>query len=437
MKKNKVKWNVLVFPGGMEIGLEIHKSLSALKEVKLFSAANNVINHAPYVYKNHYIVSDIFNPEKCINDLNKIIEENKINYIFPGNVLVMDFLADHCDQINCRMVMSEVNIIKIIRSKKRTYEYFKNIFPTPEVYTLEQNEKINFPVFIKPDNLYGGAGGKIINNTHELSLSIEDNYVITEYLPGYEYTIECFSTQKDGLMFCLGRSRERVRMGTSMHSEIASNSLQSYFYEIATMIFTNLKITGAWFFQMKEDKDKTLKLLEIEGRIAGTMALNRVRGINFSLLSLYEKDGININLLENKNMQIIIDRALTNRYKHDIEYDTLYIDLDDTLIVKDKINITLIRLIYQAINERKKVILITKFLGDDVSNYLSNYKLLHLFDDIIWLKEEDSKADYIDPEENPIFIDDSFSQRKEVYEQLGIPTFDNSMIEVLLDERNI
>lgn len=34
-----------------------------------------------------------------------------------------------------------------------------------------------------------------------------------------------------------------------------------------------------------------------------------------------------------------------------------------------------------------------------------------------------------------IFIDDSFAERREVAEACGIPTFDLSMLELLLDDR--
>ena len=54
--------------------------------------------------------------------------------------------------------------------------------------------------------------------------------------------------------------------------------------------------------------------------------------------------------------------------------------------------------------------------------------------EIIWLKESDSKADYI-KSKSSIFIDDSFSQRQEVANRHGIPTFDGSMIEGLFDDR--
>jgi hypothetical protein len=53
---------------------------------------------------------------------------------------------------------------------------------------------------------------------------------------------------------------------------------------------------------------------------------------------------------------------------------------------------------------------------------------------VIELKKDDSKADFIDPR-GAIFIDDSFSERKSVYDKYAIPTFDCSMIELLLNER--
>ena len=74
---NNDKLSILIFPGGTEIGLEISKSLSIIKNISLFSLSSNVSNHAPYNYKNHFIISDI-NSKVWLNQLNKIITENNI-----------------------------------------------------------------------------------------------------------------------------------------------------------------------------------------------------------------------------------------------------------------------------------------------------------------------------------------------------------------------
>jgi hypothetical protein len=58
MVKN-FKRNVLIFPGGTEIGLEIWNALKECKEINLYSASSDVSNHAPFVFKNHYIVNKI------------------------------------------------------------------------------------------------------------------------------------------------------------------------------------------------------------------------------------------------------------------------------------------------------------------------------------------------------------------------------------------
>lgn len=92
--------------------------------------------------------------------------------------------------------------------------------------------------------------------------------------------------------------------------------------------------------------DGSLYLMEIAPRIAGTMAIHRVLGINFLLLSIYEYERVDIRILKN-SYEIEIDRALQNRYKIYLQYEKIYLDLDDTLILNNKINILLISFIFQ------------------------------------------------------------------------------------------
>ena len=243
---------------------------------------------------------------------------------------------------------------------------------------------------------------------------------------------ECRDCERKGLLFCSGRERIRIKSGISMNSKPADEKLQKIFRKYAEVISQELEFYGAFFFQMKLDKSGTFKLLEIAPRIGGTMATHRVLGINFPLLSIYEKDGVDIEIMTNNN-DVEIDRALVNRYKHNIKYNKIYVDLDDTLIINNKVNTQLIRFLYQAINKGCKIILISKTVNN-AEIILKKWRLTAIFDEIILLKRDDSKADFINPE-GAIFIDDSFSERKSIYERYKIPTFDCSMIELLIDER--
>ena len=78
--------------------------------------------------------------------------------------------------------------------------------------------------------------------------------------------------------------------------------------------------------------------------------------------------------------------------------------------------------------------LISKSLATDKEKYLKKWKISELFDEKIWLKENDHKYNYI-KHEKAIYIDDSFSQRAAVSKKNNIPTFDTSMLEVLIDDR--
>ena len=125
-----------------------------------------------------------------------------------------------------------------------------------------------------------------------------------------------------------------------------------------------------------------------------------------------------------------MDRAFANSYRISLEYDRVYTDFDDTLIRNGKVNLRLITFLYQCLNEGKKIILITRHSGD-LEEELIKYRLTSLFDEIIHLNRTEQKSDFID-KTGAILIDDSYGERKEVNEKLGIPVFDVPMTECLM-----
>ena len=430
MSKSRI--NVLVFPGGTENGLEIHKSLSTVKNINLISLTSKVSNHASYQFSHSIEIDDIYNSE-FIRQINTVIEKNKIDYIFPANSLVINFLSEHRSVINAQIIMQNSNVIKVAASKRKTYDLLKELIKVPKTFK-KIDDICNYPVFVKPDEGYGSQGAmKISSKDGFLACNNIDELIISEFLPGDEYTVECFTNSKLQTIYCSARTRERIRMGTSMHSESAPECIQVASNVIANNIVRLLGIDGLWFFQLKKDIHGELTLLEIETRVAGTMAFSRARGVNLPLLYLYQFMGVATTLKPEK-YKVTIDRSLSNKYKLEIDFDYVYVDLDDTLIINNRVNTELINFLYQCINKSKRILLITKSLEKNLVKYLQEKRLYHLFDEVIWLKESDRKSDFI-THKRSIFIDDSFSQRVEVGENRNIPTFDPSMIEALLDDR--
>lgn len=423
----------MVFPCGSEIGLEINNALKFVKGLKIYGGSS-VADHGKYTYKNYIEGIPNVADEDFIPSLNRIVEENNIDYIFPAHDSVVLTLAQNKEKLKAEVMTSSKEACEICRSKKLTYETFSGEPFTPHMYR-DQSEVKEFPVFLKPDVGQGSKGIALAKNKDELAyhLSKPNDLLILEFLPGKEYTIDCFTDRHGELKFAGMRQRRRIKSGISVNS--MTLKMEPKVREIAEIINQKIQPHGMWFFQVKEAVDGSFKLLEIAPRIAGTMSLYRNKGINFSLLSLYDRMGFDIDIIEN-DFTIEVDRALINRFSLDISYDKVYLDFDDTITLNKKINPYIMMFIYQCVTKEIDIVLITKHIHD-IRETLKSLKIdPALFLEIIHIKQDDDKHKYFTMDKSSIFIDDSHSERKKIHEKFGIPVFDIDAIESLIDWRN-
>ncbi|QEE16062.1 ATP-grasp domain-containing protein [Promethearchaeum syntrophicum] len=418
---------VLVFPCGSEIGLEIHRALKYIRYVDLIGGTS-VTDHSRVVYDK--IIDNIpFVSEKnFIKKINEVIIKERIDFIIPAMDVVCYYLSKFSEKIHCKIVGHSYETNSICYEKKKTYEYLEEVVRTPKLFS-NRNEIHDFPVFLKPNIGYGGIGTKIIHNKTELDniQNLLDNLLI-EFLPGKEYTVDCFTDRNGILLFSNVRERVRIKSGISVNT--ISVKLPKAL-EIARKINSKIDFCGAWFFQIKETFEKVLCLMEVAPRISGSSSINRLLGINLPLLSLHVTNDENVQITPNSLNTIEIDRAFDVRFI--FEYDkikNIYVDFDDCLMINKKVNYNLVAFLFKCINEKKKIILLTKHEGDLI-NSLKISRLENIFDKIIHINKNERKIDFISPM-NSLFIDDSYSERKEVIEKLGVLSFSPDVIDGLI-----
>ncbi|MCR4612051.1 MAG: ATP-grasp domain-containing protein [Lachnospiraceae bacterium] len=421
---------VLIFPAGTEIAFEIHNALKYSKFVELYGA-NSMPSHAEFVFERCYEGLPFEKEPGFIDALNALIDKWHIDYIYPARDSACLILTCEAANLHTEVVTSPLRTVEICRSKNRTYEFFEGEDFIPRNYhSIEEIQE--YPVFAKPSVGQGSVGARRINSAEELMglLSLEEEYVICEYLPGEEFTVDCFTDRHGKLRVCHPRNRERIKTGISVRSSLIL--LDDEIKRIAERINEKLVFNGAWFFQVKKDANGRYVLMEASPRIPGTMGVSRNLGINYPLLTLYNMWGYDVDIIDNET-NITLDRAFISRYKTSVKYQKVYIDFDDTLYIRDKVNVMMVAFLYQCVNKGIPIILLTKH-SNNIHDSLKKYKISEeLFSEIIHIEQQEDKSKYI--EADGILIDDSFAERKNVRDKVGIPVYDLDMIESLIDWR--
>ena len=415
--------NILIFPSGSLVAQEIYDALKFEKDIVIYGTDYDTNNLSAFYFEN-YIPGcpNIDNKAEALCFLKNMVETHSIKYIYPAFDRVLEFLKENEEYIGASVLLPSLESIKVCNSKLITYTRFMDILPTPNVYAKEDVR--TYPVYVKPIIGYGSRDHKVAMNYDDIKDVDTSKYLILENLTGDEFTVDCF-TNLNGKVFANARKRIKTVNGIAVSSKSCKLKHSNDF---ATQISKNLNMRGAWFFQVKYDSDNNLKLLEIACRVPGSMCTTRINGINYPHLTILDREGHIINDVLYKNIDVQSFKIYKNYYRTNIpHFEEVYCDLDDTLIIRSKLNTSLIEILYGFINQKKKITIITR--NTNAKEYM-NFFRLNFYDELIYVPREHKKSQYI-TNKSCIFIDDSYSERKDVNSAIGCFTFSPSDIEAI------
>lgn len=427
---------ILVIPCDTGIADEIIDSLKYHKYFVVIKAKHKIEK----TDINKCFILPFEHEDNFYEELNKLIKKEKITFIIPANDNLAYELSKNTAKIEATLLSPNYQVHEIVRFKHKTYEFFKDIIPVPQVYEykLIKDKKHLFPVFIKPTKGQGSQDSSIINDLSELEIFLSnknpDEYIITEYLPFEEYTVDCFSHHGKLLYFSV-RERIKTFRGTAIITTLVKDrEIIEQIKPFAEKISSILKMHGIFFFQMKKDINKNLKLLEIGARVPGSLALNRALGVNLVELLIYQGLGLidesSKIYINNIQSEITLFRSLDRKFEINLDYENVYIDFDDSLSINEKkINTGVIKFIFYAKNNNKKIYLITKHNKGYLDSFLKKFGISDVFDDIIIISDNQKKADFMKPKS--MLIDDSFGERKEAIEK-GLLAYSPDIVESLI-----
>lgn len=425
-----MKMNILVFPCGSEIGLEIHAALRYAKDIRLHGASS-VSDHGEFVYARYRQIAAQAGSDDLVEQLNGLIDEWAIDLVVPAHDSVIPLLAQAGSRLRAPAMVPDADTAQVCRDKRLTYARLEKLGIVPPAVAWPAPA---YPVFAKPAIGQGSQGAERVDGPrrHRQLLDNGVDYVVNEYLPGEEYTIDCMSDADGRLLHAAPRRRTRVKSGISVRTEPVP--ADAAIAAMASAIADELRLRGAWFFQARRDRDGQPKLLEVAPRIAGSMGLSRARGINYPLLGIYAHLGRPFSVLA-QDYPLVLDRALGNRYRAGLRYERVYLDLDDTLVVDGAPNPMLMALVYQWNARKVPVVLVTRHARRPLETLDRLHISPGLFERVVHIEDGSPKSEAIGRDPAAIFIDDSFRERRDVLESCGIPVFDLDAVEQLLDLR--
>jgi carbamoyl-phosphate synthase large subunit len=421
-------WKVLVFPAVTEVAAEIARSLEFAKEVEgLIGASADAQAAVHDRFDAHVEVPHVSDP-RWSAAIKHLVGTVQPDFIFPAHDDALVALTSPDLGLRIPVIGPDHATAQLTRSKSATYRVLAGVVRTPKVVRPREFVSCSYPLFAKPDQGEGSRGAMRIDSDVSLEFALESgSTLITEYLPGPEYTIDCFSDSRAGLLYAFARTRTRVRNGISVDSRPVNK--QERFWRIAEKVSRGVPMRGPWFLQVRESEAGDLCLLEIAGRIAGTMGLSRARGVNLPLLALYERAGVTPRI-HPLTEAIAVQRPLAEIFVVEAPVEHIYVDLDDTLIVRGRLNARLVHILALARDRSIPITLITRHSADP-ERTVTEHGVRELFSSIAHVQRGVPKSSVIPNRLASFFVDDSFQEREEVRAAGVVWAIDCSMLGVL------
>jgi carbamoyl-phosphate synthase large subunit len=264
-----------------------------------------------YICDDFYTIPKASNTSDYLEALVQLCVQNKVDIILPQNTMELEVLAQSkkiFEDKGVKIIVSSVDAINYANNKYNLMKVCETLkIPVGEFYLTNNFEdlkiyakKLGWPkkkFVVKPPISNGQRGVRIIDESFDSKHSFYQNkpsdlvikmnnlcdilgsnfpeLIVTEYLPGLEYTVDVFKNEEENII--IPRKRNKIRSGISFegqvekHEDIIKHSL---------LISQKLNLEYCFGFQFKLDQNGVPKILECNPRVQGTMVLSTIAGVN-------------------------------------------------------------------------------------------------------------------------------------------------------------
>ncbi len=406
---------VFVFPTVNEVGLEIVEALRKSNKIELFGGSSYDTMHDPArQLLRHFEPCPGYDETDFEPKFRSILDRLGIDLVFPAwDKLIGMFAAWKPGR--ARFIVPNAATAQLVLSKTQTYAALRDAVKTPKLYG--PGDRVLFPAFAKPDRSSGSKDAYRVDDGVDLAAARKRGLLVSEYLPGREYTVDCLNDLKGNLLLAHPRLRGRIGSGIALGSR---HDGRDELIAQCRAIAAALRIEGPWFAQFREDAAGVPTLVEVNTRIAGSSGFTRLSGANLPLMSVFLYLGQDVRVPPIAP-GLIVNRNLANQVEGPA-FSWVIWDLDDTLVRKDgKVDPESVACLLECHNRGKRQILVTKNKSPEAT-----VARLHIPDVFERIHQTDRKIDEIVkviesnriPLHECVVVNDSYTEMFELHARL-------------------
>jgi carbamoyl-phosphate synthase large subunit len=262
-----------------------------------------------------------------VDSLLSVCGKINIHVILPLVTKELIPLSQHLKEFElagAKIPISPTPSLEIANNKSRLYEFLQwRGISVPDFRVAETVDQFQIavkelgypadPVCFKPSESNGSRGFRIINDqisesehlfnykpnstyirmadaTRILSSAVFPELLISEWLPGDEYSVDCLADHGNA-MIVVPRLRKKMINGISVEGEFIKNEkIISY----CSKIIGELDLHGNIGIQVKASAPGEFLILEINPRVQGTIIADLGAGVNLPVLAIKQELGLPI-----------------------------------------------------------------------------------------------------------------------------------------------
>jgi carbamoyl-phosphate synthase large subunit len=318
--------NILMTGAGAPGAAGILHCLQQDSNIHITMADANPQATGRYLNKDFSVIPAATDPS-FIDEMLAVCRAKNTHIVLPLVTRELIPLAQHIEEFElagAKVLVSPAASLEIANNKSRLYEFLQwrgiavpafRIVETVAQFEAAAND-LGFPqqtICFKPSVSNGSRGFRIISEqVNELNLLF--NYkpssayitykeairilssgsfpelLVSEYLPGEEYSVDCIANEGESLLI-VPRSRKKMINGISVEGEFVYNES---IIEYCRSIIHELQLHGNIGIQVKQSVTGEFLLLEINPRVQGTISAALGAGVNLPLLAVQQQLGIQL-----------------------------------------------------------------------------------------------------------------------------------------------